>query len=343
MSNTTQISPFYVVPGSVINDLVSELQPKLTAIVAQAYLAHQAGHTVNPDSYFLRFPKDEKNRIIALPAAITDAEHSPAVTGIKWIASYPGNIESGIPRASAVLILNDRLTGYPYALLEAAKISALRTAASATLAAFWLNGKETRANTVSFIGAGVIARNILDILYAEQWVFNKIYVHDTDSSSSRAFISHGATRNGMPIKEATIETALSSDIVIFATNSGTPYVSGTDRFRSGQIILNISLRDIAPEIIHSSYNYFDDVEHCLKANTSPHLALQKYGNTDFVTGTLGQIIRGDISICEDKPKIFSPFGLGILDLALGNAIYELASERNLTLQIPGFFAEEKRW
>jgi len=32
---------------------------------------------------------------------------------LKWIASYPGNVQRGFPRASAVLVLNDYENGYP--------------------------------------------------------------------------------------------------------------------------------------------------------------------------------------------------------------------------------------
>src|SRR2546425_12853668 len=54
------------------------------------------------------------------------------------------------------------------------------------------------------------------------------------------------------------------------------------------VVLHISLRDLAPEILLRSQNMVDDVEHVMKANTAPHLAEQQTGNRSFVTGTLAE-------------------------------------------------------
>ncbi|WP_305955721.1 2,3-diaminopropionate biosynthesis protein SbnB [Pseudomonas sp. F01002] len=342
MTTQTSIQPFHVIPGAVVKDILNGLRQEAIEIVAQTYLTHERGETVNPDSYFLRFPAEPANRIIALPAAIVDSEGDQSVSGIKWIASYPDNIKSGIPRASAVLILNEPDTGYPYALLEGALISAVRTAASAVLGAWWLNGQSS-APRLSIIGGGVISRNILETFIADDWSFDSVGIHDLNLESAQALATFGEQLGLPDVRLLSLADALTADIVVFATSAGEPYVQGSGTFRPGQIVLNISLRDIGAEIIEESYNYFDDVTHCLKANTSPHLAEQKYGHRKFVTGTVAQLIRGDLQVATDKPLIYSPFGMGILDLAIGRMIHDIAVKDGSAVAIPSFFGEERRW
>src|SRR5574341_2018346 len=117
-----------IVNGKTVFDIVCAQRDECIQVVREAYLAHADGQSVNPDSYFLRFPDKPDCRIIALPAYLGDTVD---VAGLKWIASYPGNVQRGFPRASAVLILNSYETGYPIAILESSIISAARTAASA--------------------------------------------------------------------------------------------------------------------------------------------------------------------------------------------------------------------
>ena len=343
MQNQATIPQFHVVPGNVIKAILSELRVQTIDIVAETYLAHERGETVNPDSYFLRFPNDPSSRIIALPAAIASRNEESAISGIKWIASYPNNVKSGIPRASAVLILNDPQTGYPIALLEGALISAARTAASAVLGAEWLNARQKNVSRLSFVGGGVIARNILETFVADGWKFSGVDIHDLDPASAEALAGFAQQSGHENVRVTSLEDAITADIVVFATSAGTPYVTGSGKFRPRQIVLNISLRDIAPEIIAESYNFFDDVGHCLKANTSPHLAEQKYGNQDFVTGTIASLIRDDVQLLQDKPLIYSPFGMGILDLALGKIVHEIAVDRGEAILIPSFLGETHRW
>ncbi|MFA0998142.1 MULTISPECIES: 2,3-diaminopropionate biosynthesis protein SbnB [Pseudomonas syringae group] len=330
---------FHVVDGEVAARLLATDPLACIDDVQAAYLAHEAGRTVNPDSYFLRFPEAPANRIIALPASLAGDQ---PVSGIKWISSFPGNVDIGLQRASAVLILNDPVTGYAFACLEASRISAMRTAASAVLGARWMNRQQRHVRRMAFIGAGFIARTILDMFVSDGWAMDSVSVFDQHEDSALALISHAAGRHRLNCEQTDLHDCLQADVVVFATTAPSPYVL-EPVFRPGQVVLNISLRDLSPEVIAQANNILDDVEHCLKAQTSPDLAVRQYRHRSFITGTLAQLMTGQVELSPDRASIFSPFGLGVLDLAVGQRVYRQALAEGSVLPVPRFFFESNRW
>src|SRR5881296_3974195 len=164
-----------IINGKSVFDIVRAHRSECIRIVQEAYLAHADGHSINPDSHFLRLPDKPDCRIIALPAYLGN---NFGVAGLKWIASYPANVQRGFPRASAVLVLNNYETGYPFAILESSIISAARTAASAVLAAHWLSGRSCRANSLGIVGTGFIARYVYDFLLDTGWMIEEVHLHD---------------------------------------------------------------------------------------------------------------------------------------------------------------------
>ncbi|MEU0537875.1 2,3-diaminopropionate biosynthesis protein SbnB [Amycolatopsis tolypomycina] len=342
MPETPAIPPFTVVTGTEVRRVLDGDERTVTAVVERAYRTHGAGDTVNPPSYFLRFPDRPADRIIALPASLGGES---AVDGLKWIGSFPGNVGAGIPRASAVLVLNDRDTGYPFAVMEASIVSASRTAASAALAADRLTRGRGRPARIGFFGTGLIARYIHTYLAANGWEFGEIGLHDLSASSVDGFAGYLA-RTGTAAKVVRHERAealvRASDLVVFATVAGVPHVTDPAWFAHNPVVLHVSLRDLSPEIVLASANIVDDVEHCLKADTSVHLAEQRTGHRDFLHGTLFDVMTGAVEPPTDRPVVFSPFGLGVLDLAVGKHVYDrLAADEALT-PVPGFFADVSR-
>ncbi|WP_017708334.1 2,3-diaminopropionate biosynthesis protein SbnA [Pseudomonas syringae] len=330
---------FHVVDGEVTARLLAADPLACIDDVQAAYLAHEAGRTVNPDSYFLRFPEAPANRIIALPASLSGDQ---PVSGIKWISSFPGNVDTGLQRASAVLILNDPVTGYAFACLEASRISAMRTAASAVLGARWMNRQQRHVRRMAFIGAGFIARTVLDLFVSDGWAMDSVSVFDQHEDSALALISHAAGRYQLNGEQTDLHDCLQADVVVFATTAPSPYVL-EPVFRPGQVVLNISLRDLGPEVIAQANNILDDVEHCLKAQTSPDLAVRQYQHRSFITGTLAQLMNGEVELSPERASIFSPFGLGVLDLAVGQRVYRQALAEGSALPVPRFFFESSRW
>src|SRR5438046_6098468 len=173
-----------IINGKTVFDVVRARRSECIRIVREAYLAHADGQSVNPDSYFLRFPDKPDCRIIALPAYLGNGFE---VAGLKWIASYPANVQRGFPRASAVLVLNNYETGYPFAILESSIISAARTAASAALAAHWLNGQSSRAHSLGIVGTGFIARYVYEFLVDTGRAIEEVRIHDRPPPDSGHF------------------------------------------------------------------------------------------------------------------------------------------------------------
>jgi 2,3-diaminopropionate biosynthesis protein SbnB len=343
ITDPLSVRPFAVISGAQVQGALKGQEKEIVELVEATYLLHGAGDSVNPPSYFLRFPDRPSSRIIALPASIG----GPArVDGLKWISSFPDNVAAGIPRASAVLILNDHHTGYPFACLEASIISATRTAASAALAADWLSRGRPRPTRIGFFGVGLIARYIHTFLAGTGWSFDEIGLHDLSADSSagfRSYLEQSDTAGRITVHASPEMLIRSSDLVVFATVAAEPHVTDASWFAHHPVVLHVSLRDLAPEILLASTNVVDDIDHCLKANTSPHLAEQLTGNRDFLLGTLNDVMTGQVKVPLDRPVIFSPFGLGVLDLAVGKNVYDHVVSSGDLHVIDDFFHELRRY
>jgi ornithine cyclodeaminase len=321
-------------------DIASLLQGKereIIDLIGKAYAIHGGGDSCLPHSVFVRFPHLKRERIIALPGYLGGNKN---IAGIKWIASFPENHSLGISRASAVMVLNSMETGRPLAFMEGSIISAKRTAASAALACDKLHTPGD-IDTLGIIGCGLINREIVRYIASLR---NVRSILTFDISADRAADWAESIRgivSDTPIEHTNVVTDLLArcPVVSFATTAVEPTINDLSRCPKGATLLHISLRDLTPKAILMGENIVDDVDHAMRAQTSTHLAEQSVGNRDFLHGTLAQILSGKIPPRDnpDAVSIFSPFGLGVLDLTVGSYAYELAREQGIGTKITSFF------
>ncbi|HTQ90423.1 MAG TPA: hypothetical protein VMK84_13125 [Streptosporangiaceae bacterium] len=74
-----------------------------------------------------------------------------------------------------------------------------------------------------------------------------------------------------------------------------------------------------------------------------HLAEQLTGGRDFLAGTLADVMAGRVAVPADRPVVFSPFGLGVLDLAVGKYVYDEVTKAGELHVVEAFFHELKRY
>ena len=145
------------------------------------------------------------------------------------------------------------------------------------------------------------------------------------------------------IQDRLEDTVSDASLILFTTTTLDPYLADEKLLEHSPTVLHLSLRDICVNVIFASQNIVDDVEHCLKARTSLHLAEIATGNRDFVSGTLVDVLEKKFKLDQDRPRIFSPFGLGVLDLAVGNFVLEAAKSSNAAIGLSDFFSNSARW
>ena len=322
-----------------VRALLEGREAEVMRAVAAAYVAHQRGQSSLPHSVFLRFAHRPADRVIALPAYL-GGEFDAA--GLKWVSSFPGNRAAGLERASAVVILNSARTGRPRAILEGSLISARRTAASAALAALALHG-EDYGGPVGIVGCGPINFEVSRFLLSAYTGVSEFVLYDLDGGRAGRFAEQLQDLSGAASARvaADCEKVLrSSPLVSFATTAASPHVSGLSACPEGATILHVSLRDLAAEALLAADNVVDDADHVCRAETSVHLAERLSGSRDFIRCTLAEVLCGTAAARDPargrSPVVFSPFGLGVLDVAVADLVARLARQRGAGQVVRGF-------
>jgi ornithine cyclodeaminase len=260
-----------ILKGPAIQALLVGREIEIIRAVRDAYETHSRGESSLPHSTFLRFPDNQRDRIIALPAYLGGAF---GIAGIKWVASFPGNREMGLERASALMVLNSPQTGRAEAILEGSIISANRTAACATLAAQWLHSGKN-VNPVGLVGCGLINFEISRFLRVALPETYHFIVHDLDPTRSAQFKARLIKASDKIEVETAedIKTILPRCALIsLATTAITPHIDDLREASPGGTILHVSLRDISPQVLLSCDNIVDDIDHVCRAQTSVHLS-----------------------------------------------------------------------
>jgi ornithine cyclodeaminase len=168
--------------------------------------------------------------VIALPRAAGWLYTMPAFNGepralaVKIITIFPANHGGPLPSHQGLLILFDPDNGRPAALIDAAEVTALRTAAVSAVATRLL--ARTDAAELALIGAGVQARTHLDAMCRVRPI-RRVRVWSRDPDRARAFARH-ARREDISIEAVPdAEQAVAGAAVIcVVTAARTPVVRG---------------------------------------------------------------------------------------------------------------------
>ena len=168
--------------------------------------------------------------VIHLPAGGGSLYTMPAFTAaprglvVKMITIFHGNDAKGMPSHQGLVVVFDAETGTPRALLDAARLTALRTAAVTAVATRALARAD--AATLAILGAGVQARPHVEALRAVRpFRTVRIWSRTRERAAALALsVPHGsaAVYDVATAREA-VEGA---DVICTVTTSATPVLEG---------------------------------------------------------------------------------------------------------------------
>jgi ornithine cyclodeaminase len=306
------------------------------ACVALALAAHAAGEVQLPDEAVLRWEPSGGGmaRTLNMPGLIAGPV---PVIGTKIINASTENPASGLPRAAGLTLLFNPVTARPEAILQAASISALRTAAVSTLAALHL--QPGAPQVLGVIGAGPIARAHI-LLMMEHLPIERVLVCDLVDGRAQALVREIRALCAIEVEDLADPKAVvrSADIVVTATTTTTAYI-GFDWLKPGALAVNVSLDDLDEETyLRADRLYVDDWDLVVADNQRLLGKLARAGKiagpggTDGrpVDGTLGQLVTRTCPGRDDDGQIVvvNPFGMAICDLAIASRVHEVALLRD---------------
>jgi ornithine cyclodeaminase len=298
-------------------------------VVERALRLHATGNAVLPPKVSIHWGHDidseeREGRIMAMPAYVGGEMN---VAGLKWIPSVPGNPARGLPRGIGMILLSDRTTGLPLALLDGTIASAMRTGAVGGICARLLANPES--SRVALLGAGVQATTQLKALELVL-PLEDVRVWDVDPDRARAFCEREARDDFMltPIDDPSV-ACRDADVIVAATMASEPYVP-PEWMAPGSTFVSMSSLDPTLDLIRAADVLVVDVwEHDVEHPSRPYARALGAGivtKDDVVE--LGEVLTGaKPGRTRASQRVFvSPVGLGIEDVAAAWRIVERAKE-----------------
>lgn len=207
-----------VIDGRLVRRLLT-LDSCIQAM-ADAMAALSSGTLEIPLRQVLPF-QDGSGQMLVMPGVATEL----SLFGAKLLGMLPGNPGRGRPAFQGVIVLLDQDTGVVRSIVDAASVTALRTAAVSGLATRLLGRPDARSHGV--LGTGVQAAAHIEAIIAVRPALEETLVWGRDPVKAARLASEAAARTGRNIR-AVKERAEAAvcDIVTTVTGAAEPILDG---------------------------------------------------------------------------------------------------------------------
>lgn len=294
-------------------------------------------------------------RFMAMPAYLGGRYQ---MAGMKWYGSNVDNKNYGLPRSVLTMMLNDKDSGVPLAMMSANLVSAYRTGAVPGVGARYLARKD--AKSVGIIGPGVMGKTTLKAFTYTCPGLDTLKVKGHGKRSMESFLQF-VKQECPQIRQITVcetieEAVRDSDIVSLTTSSPVkqkdfPFVK-EEWIKKGALLCLPATADFDDEFLAERcrlvvdnyklyeawaeeypYPSFEPVQ-IIGAKFTDMLHDGTISREDIID--IADIISGEHPgrQSEDEIFVYSVGGMPVEDIAWGTSVYRNALKQGIGVSLP---------
>ena len=290
--------------------------------VESAFADHGKGLVQMPPKVYITLPEGDFR---TMPAYLP----SLAIAGVKIVSVHPNNPRQGLPTVMALTIILDLATGKPTAVINATRLTDMRTGAAGAVAAKYLSAK--KEIVLGVIGTGRQAEAQVAAISRELKI-RQVRIWGRDPAHVRKFADRFME---YPCMAAPIDKACDCDVLVTTTPSTSPIVK-SEWIHEGTHINAIGAdapgkEELDPALLRRAEVFVDDpaqAVHSGEINVPIRMGLYR---ADEIAGTLGEVvIKKKRRSGPEAVTIFDSTGLAIQDLAIA----KIAMQHGRTIELP---------
>lgn len=301
--------------------------------VSDAYVLFDKGTCCTPNRAFYAH---EGNSLIYMPC------FSPDALITKILSFFPENRKKGKPTLDGVVLWTDPDSGEILSILDAKKITALRTGAAGGLAVKYLSAPDSR--TLGVVGAGM--QGLHQALFAASVrKLEQIWLYDTYQKDAAPFEDSLAKMLGRRIPcrmcADTAELLKKSEIVIAATTSPTPVVPNDAQLLAGKCLISIGsfspkMREFPQAVWDVTDTVYVDLEYAMEESGDLSQPLEEGSLKKEQVKKISTLIGGPVAApANGKSTFFKTVGMALVDLTTAGTVYRNAVKKGIGQKLLG--------
>lgn len=248
---------------------------------------------------------------------------------LKAVNVFEGNHTAHLPSHMGLISLFDRDTGAPLAIMDAALITAVRTAGASMLSVGAMARKDARIATV--IGGGVQAREHVRLLGSMDRIA-EIRVVARRADVARSIADESPRARVADDREAAVRSA---DIICLTTSSGTPVVDA-GWVKAGTHITSVGFAPPGSEVPRA---VIEQARVCVETRNAfspaPVGCAEFAGRDPSAAVELGEVLAGTKPgrTADDQITLYKSMGNAMEDMVVANLVYETALARGVGIEL----------